>query len=91
MYCVNDAAVMQAWAQSQKTDGSMITMLADSRGELTGALGAELRAPAVLGNPRCKRFAMVVKDGEIASIHEDAEDGDGRPKASFAEQMLQAL
>ena len=35
MYCVNDAAVMAAWAEDQGVKGSMISFLADTRSELT--------------------------------------------------------
>ena len=48
MYCVNDGAVMAAWAESQGVEGSMITFLADTRSELTRALGVVLAALAVL-------------------------------------------
>ena len=61
VYCVNDGAVMSAWGEAMNIEGSMITFLADTRSELTQALGVVLDHPGpmgVLGNPRCKRFAM---------------------------------
>ena len=66
MYCVNDGAVMAAWAESQGVKGSMLTFLADTRSELTRALGVVLDHPgpmSVLGNPRSKRFAMYLDAG----------------------------
>lgn len=66
--CVNDGAVMKAWAKDQKVEGSIITFLADARSELTEALGMVLDVPNVaapLGNPRCKRFCLFVDDGTI--------------------------
>ena len=65
---VNDGAVMEGWAKDQKVEGSMITFLGDTRMELTKALDLVLDAEKpmeVLGNPRCKRFAMVVDNGII--------------------------
>jgi 2-Cys peroxiredoxin 5 len=89
VYCVNDGAVMEGWAKDQKVDGSMVTFLADTRSELTKALDLVLDAPpamAVLGNPRCKRFAMVVEDGKITAI--TVAGGDVPDEATFAEAML---
>lgn len=39
VYCVNDGAVMSAWGEAMGIEGSMITFLADTRSELTQALG----------------------------------------------------
>ena len=39
VYCVNDAAVMSAWADHMKIAGSNLTFLCDPRLELTKALG----------------------------------------------------
>jgi peroxiredoxin len=59
VFCVNDAAVMAAWAASQGIDKSgIITFMADTNGSLTKALGMEMTHPgpcAVLGAGRCKR------------------------------------
>jgi len=38
VYCVNDGAVMGAWAKDQGTEESMITMLGDPSRALTDAL-----------------------------------------------------
>ena len=57
VYCVNDPAVMQAWAKDQKIAGSIVTFIADQQSKLTKALDMELNAPGpmrALGNPRCK-------------------------------------
>ena len=59
VYCVNDAAVMAAWAESQGIDKKgIITFMGDTRGELTKALGMEMTHAGVctvLGAGRCKR------------------------------------
>jgi len=94
-YCVNDGAVMKAWAVDQKVDGSMIQMFGDPRSEVTEALGLVLDHPgpmSVLGNPRSKRFSMFIDDGIIQKINiaEAEEDpaGDNDPSATLVEQML---
>lgn len=95
VFCVNDGAVMTAWAKDQKVEGSMITFLGDPRSELTKALGLVLdhEGPmSVLGNPRCKRFSMLVDDGIIKTINLAASDsdpaGDDQPDISLVEKML---
>jgi len=94
-YCVNDGAVMKAWAADQKVEDSMITMLGDPSSEVTKALGLVLDHPgpmSVLGNDRCKRFSMFIDDGIIKNINvaeaEDDPAGDANPSATLVEQML---
>jgi len=98
VYCVNDGAVMKAWAKDQKIEGSMITFLADPRCELTEALGVVLDHPGpmgVLGNPRCKRFSMLIDDGVIKTINiaasEEDPAGDANPTVSMVDKMLEDL
>jgi len=95
VYCVNDGAVMGAWAGDQGVQGSMVTFLADTRRELTEALGMTMAHPgplAVLGNLRCKRFALLVVDGVIMveNVSEGPDDpaGDSDPSASCVDVML---
>jgi peroxiredoxin len=98
VYCVNDGAVMDAWAKDQGVEGSIIRFFGDPASELTEALGLVLKHPgpmAKLGNPRCKRFSMLIDDGTIKTInvaHTDADPaGDDDPSATLAEKMLQDL
>lgn len=98
VYCVNDGAVMTGWADAQGTTGTMITMLGDPRSELTQALGVVLNHPgpmSVLGNPRCKRFSMLIDDGIIKTLNIAATDddpaGDDNPSISLVEKMLTDL
>ena len=98
IYCVNDGAVMGAWAETMGVDGSMITFLADTRSELTQALGVVLDHPGpmgVLGNPRSKRFAMYLDDGVIkvfeTSEKPDDPAGDAFPESSCVENMLEEI
>jgi len=89
---------MTAWAADQKVEGSMITFLGDPRSELTEALGLVLddKGPmSVLGNPRCKRFSMLIDDGVIKTINvaeaEDDPAGDANPTSTLVEKMLEDI
>lgn len=80
---------MEGWARDQKVEGSMVTFLADTRSELTKALDLVLDAEpamAVLGNPRCKHFAIVVDNGTIKTI--TVAGGDVPDESTFVEAML---
>lgn len=98
VWCVNDGAVMQAWAKNQKIGLSMLTLMGDPAGELTRALDMELTHPGPLGkglHGRCKRHALHVVDGEIKAVHvsekEDDPAGDDDPSNTLAEAMLAAI
>merc|ERR1711972_863680 len=95
VYCVNDGAVMTGWAKDQGVQGSIIQFLGDPLSELTRALGLVLDHPGpmgVLGNPRCKRFSMLIEDGIIKTINVSAAEGDPAgdddTSASLVEKML---
>jgi len=98
VYCVNDGAVMTGWAADQGVEGSIITFLGDPRSELTSALGLVMDDPgpmSVLGNPRCKRHSIFVKDGVIKSINVAAYEGDpagdDNPTVTLVEKMLEDI
>jgi len=98
VYCVNDGAVMSAWARDQGVEFSNISFLADTRGEFTQALDMFMDHPgpkAVLGNDRCKRFAMYAEDGvvKVLNVSEGPDDpaGDADPSASCVDAMLAAI
>ena len=95
VYCVNDAAVMTAWADDQGVDGSMIKFLGDPSGAFTDATDMKMTHPGppsvgIIG--RCKRHAMYIVDGIVkaVSISEGPDDpaGDDDPSATLAEAML---
>lgn len=107
VYCVNDAACMGAWAKDQGVDSDdFITFMGDPTSALTLALDMELKelgegqaevdgmfGPYFMGlYKRCKRFAMYIKDGEIAvtKVAEALTDpaGDSFPEATLAEALL---
>lgn len=98
IYSVNDGAVMEAWARSQNVEGSMVTMAGDVTGDFTKKLGLVLDDPGVmqvLGNPRCKRFSMLVDDGVVKTVNVAAAEGDpagdSAPEISMVDKMLEDL
>mmetsp|Transcript_20309 Transcript_20309/g.54685 ORF Transcript_20309/g.54685 Transcript_20309/m.54685 type:complete len:90 (+) Transcript_20309:351-620(+) len=89
---------MEAWATNQGVAGSMITFLADTRGEFTKAMDMVLDHPGpmeVLGNKRSKRYAFYADDGVIKhiAVSEGPDDpaGDADPSASCVDAMLEAI
>jgi len=98
VFCVNDGAVMTAWAKDQKVEGSIISFFGDPGSDVTQALGMVLDHPGPMGKfrqPRCKRFSMLVDDGVITTINvaESPDDpaGDDFPTVSLVENMLKDL
>ena len=100
VYCVNDAAVMTAWAEDQGVDDddTMITFLGDPAAEFTKATDMEMTHPGppsvgIIG--RCKRHAMHVVDGEVkyVAVSEGPDDpaGDDDPSATLAPAILEAI
>mmetsp|Transcript_61610 Transcript_61610/g.190848 ORF Transcript_61610/g.190848 Transcript_61610/m.190848 type:complete len:90 (+) Transcript_61610:462-731(+) len=89
---------MMGWAREQGVEGSIVSFLADTRSEVTEALGLVMDHPgpmSVLGNARCKRFSMLIDDGVIKTINvaaaEDDPAGDDDPSVSLVEKMLADL
>lgn len=100
VYCVNDAAVMEAWAKNQRIAGTNITFLADPSMVLTEALDMVMDAPGPrrdLGNKRCKRFALYVDQGVVKHVAESgtpedaAADAPGANANSAVKGMLEAI
>lgn len=93
VYCVNDGAVMKAWAKDQGITGSMITFLADTRAEFTEALGMFMDHPGprdALGSARCKRFVLVCENGVVKNmeVSEAPDDpaGDNQPEGPVTQR-----
>merc|ERR1711862_127282 len=98
VYCVNDGAVMKAWAQDQGIESSIISFMADPYSSVTRALDMELdhTGPKGVGLiNRCKRFALYIVDGivKVVRISEKADDpaGDDFPEDTCAPAMLKAI
>jgi peroxiredoxin len=85
---VNDVHVMDAWAKASGADNS-IKFLADGSAEFTKAIGMELDLTAVSMGVRSQRYAMIVDDGRVTSLH--IETKRGAVVDSGAEAILAAL
>ena len=104
IYCVNDGAVMDAWAEDQGVDqkGGFLTLMGDPSGEVTRALGMTLSHPgpmSKLGYERCKRFALYIEDGTIKIVRvaeggptgQEDPAGDDFPEETLAPAMIAAI
>merc|ERR1712190_203487 len=98
VYAVNDGAVMSAWEKDQGTAGSLIQLMGDPTSVFTKALNLVLDdsgVMGVLGNPRCKRFSLLVKDCVVKSVNVAAASGDpagdNAPEVSMVDRMLEDL
>ena len=49
--------------------------MGDPAGAFTKELDLTLDAAHIFGNPRSKRYALVVEDGKVKSVHVEAEPG----------------
>ena len=82
---VNDAFVMHAWGEAQ--NASELMMLADGNGAYTKALGLDMDT-GTFGGVRSQRYAMVIDNGIVTSLHLE------KPKefeVSKAEVILETL
>ena len=98
VYCVNDAAVMLAWAKNQKVGLSMLQLMGDPKGDLTKALDMQMNHPGPESKGlygRCKRHAIYIDNGVIKAINvSEAEDdpaGDADPSNTLADAMIKAI
>lgn len=89
---------MQAWAEDQGIDGTMVTFVADPNAVLVDALGMELTDPGAvneLGPRRSKRFAAYIDDSVIkvfrTSESEDDPAGGEDPSGTCYMSMLEAV
>jgi peroxiredoxin len=71
---VNDAWVMQAWAESQGA-GDKILMLADGSGDFTRAMGLEADLSGAGLGVRSRRYAAVIEDGTVTSLEVEPAGG----------------
>ena len=84
---VNDAYVMGAWAKDQKS-GDAVVMLADGNGDFTAAVGLEMDGSGFGLGSRPQRYAMVIEDGVVTTLH--VEPGAGL-SVSSADAILEVL
>ena len=89
VFCVNDGAVMNAWAIDQKVpEDSIIKLMGDPYAVLTEKLEMELThaGPKSVGLiNRCKRHALYIVDGtiQIVRVAEKEDDPAGTPRVFF--------
>lgn len=86
---VNDPFVMKAWGESTGATKAGITMLADSAGDYTRAIGMDFDAPVVGFHGRAIRHAMLVEGGEVKILL--LEEGRGVCEATAGEALLAAM
>lgn len=99
VYCVNDPAVMGAWAKDQKVVDTHVTFVSDPFGTFTKHFDMELTDSRVLEHGiigRCKRYAMYIDDGVVKyqALAEDPEfdpAGDEFPEATLPPAMMAAI
>jgi len=84
---VNDPFVVTAWAKAQGVNG--ITMLCDGNADYVSELGMDIDMSARGFGIRSSRFAMIVKDGTVAHVAQEAIPKDHG--ISSADAMLVAL
>jgi len=85
---VNDSFVMKAWAQTLKSE-NQVDMFADWNGEFTKNIGMNADLSAAALGPRCKRFVMVIDDGNI--VFGDVENSPSECKLTAADAVLKHL
>ena len=65
---VNDAFVLQAWAQQSGAEGK-VTMLADGNGDFAEALGLTMDASKFGMGKRGQRWSAIVDDGVVTELN----------------------
>ena len=84
---VNDAFVLQAWAESAGA-GEKVTMLADGNGQFVEALGLTMDGSKFGMGKRGQRFSMLVNDGVVEQLNVEEP---GAFNVSSADYLLERL
>ena len=84
---VNDAFVLQAWAESADAVGK-VTMLADGNGEFARALGLDSDFNKFGMGVRGQRYSMLVNDGVVEQLNVEEP---GAFNVSSADYLLERL
>ena len=69
---VNDPFVLDAWSRDTGAGDAGITMLGDASAEFTKSIGMDFDAPPVGFVSRSKRYSMLVDDGVVTILNEEA-------------------
>lgn len=86
---VNDPFVIQAWGKDTGASEAGITMLGDSEGKFTKAIGMDFSAPPVGLIGRSSRYAMLVDDGVVKILN--PEESPGTCEVSAGEALLEQI
>ncbi|SFE32815.1 peroxiredoxin [Roseivivax sediminis] len=86
---VNDPFVLKAWGQATGAEDAGITMLSDAESAFTQAIGMDFTAPPAGLINRSKRYAMVVENGVVTTLH--VEESPGTCDTSGGEALLATL
>lgn len=86
---VNDPFVAASWAAETGADAAGIEVLADADGSVTRAMGLEFDAPPAGLFGRCKRVAMLARDGVVEVVQ--IEDSPGQCTVSGGEALLEKV
>lgn len=85
---VNDPHVMATWGDFVDPDGRL-RFLSDGNAEFARATGLDIDVSMAGMGTRMNRFAMLVRDGEVAALN--IETSPGVVEESSAEKLLEAL
>lgn len=105
IYCVNDPAVMMAWAKDQGLENWEITngdgfvsFVSDPKSDLTKACGMTMSHPGPLSVglfERSKRFAFYAEKGTVkyvkVSEYEGDPAGDDYPEETLPAKMIEGI
>lgn len=83
---VNDPFVCKAWSDATGAADAGVEVLSDASGALTRAMGLnfDLADFGLIG--RCKRFAMLVRDGKVEALN--LEEAPGTCELTAGENLL---
>lgn len=84
---VNDAFVMQAWAESAGASES-VTMLSDGNGAFAEAIGLSMDGSKFGMGKRGQRFSMIVDDGAVEQLNVEEP---GAFNVSSADYLIERL
>lgn len=84
---VNDAFVMNAWAEQAGAHGK-VTMLADGNGDFAEAVGLTMDGSKFGLGKRGQRWSMIVEDGTVKELNVEEP---GAYNVSSADYMLERL
>ena len=86
---VNDPFVMRAWGESTGATAAGLAMLADADGAFARAMGMAFDRPQAGFHGRSKRYAAIVEDGVVRTLH--VEENAGACEVSSGEALLATL